>query len=186
MSLGVLQSVLQNVPFRVLFLCCFGCAHNTSPKTFGATGRGTLKAFAQPQNGSAKRSPEGAGCRWRQGCGELGLRLVLQCLCALRFLFVGSPRCPVPVGCSGLVFRVAAPRCRLLFWVSAAWGSRPLPQSLCSLGPVSPRVPSAPLPCVLGSAALCAPSPRRSPAATCSHRPRGCAWRCRFGAAQTL
>ena len=157
-----------------------------SPKTFGATGRGTLKAFAQPQNGSAKRRAEGAGCRWLWCRCGLGLRIVLQSLCALRYSFVGAPRCPVPVGCSGLVFRVAAPRCRLLVLVSAAWGSRPLPQPLCSLGPVSPCVPAAPLPCVLGSAALCAPSPRPRPLATCSHRPLPCAWRCRFGAAQTL
>ena len=41
-----------------------------SPKTFSATGRGTLKAFAQPQNGSAKRRAEGGGCRWLRGEGE--------------------------------------------------------------------------------------------------------------------
>ena len=176
-------------------MCRVVCAPKHSPKTFGAkrspktfdaTGRGTLKAFAQPQNGTAKRSPKGAGCRWLWCQGGLGLRLVLQSLCALRFLFVGAPRCPVPVGCSLLAFMVAAPRFFLLVGVSAAWGSRHKSQELCSLGPVSPCVPSAPLPCVLGSAALSAPSPRPRPLATCSHRPWGCAWRCRFGAAQTL
>ena len=87
MSLGVLQNVLQNVPFRVLLLCCFGCAHNhstktfgteRSPKTFGTTGRGTPKAFAQPQNGSAKRMRCGGGCRWQKGYGEARGRRGLQ------------------------------------------------------------------------------------------------------------
>ena len=44
----------------------------------GTTGRGTLKAFGQPQNGSDKRRAEGGGCRWLRGNGEARGRRGLQ------------------------------------------------------------------------------------------------------------